>query len=189
MVGPEEWVWLLWLGQHQQPVINLVMCLLLVQGPRESDDVCFSFSQHPNIQDMVETWLVLTMICSIVIFSFVVNCDSYENFICKCLCMNKYIALDKLFMKKCCHYLTLQLLQKCKYSYSGFQAKVCTTFLALARLLSLSAYSNAYDSHLRSHTNDVLPIGATKINVYGHRTPENWYSIVFSGVLWPYLII
>ena len=109
MVGPEEWVWLVWLVQHHQTVINLVMCLLLVQGPRESDDVCFSFSQHPNIQDMVETWLVLTMIRSIVIFSFVVNCDSYENFICKCLCMNKYIALDKLFMKKCCHYLTLQL--------------------------------------------------------------------------------
>ena len=58
--------------------------------------------------------------------------------------------------------------------------------------------SDAYDSHLRSNTHDVLPIGATKINVYGHRTPENtnfclpkkvWYSIVFSGVLWPYLMI
>ena len=82
--------------------------------------------------------------------------------------------------------------------YSGFKAKVCTTFLALAWLLSLSACSNAYDSHLRSHTHDVLPIGATEINVYGHRTPENtkfglskkvWYSIVFSGVLWPYPMI
>ena len=56
---------------------------------------------------------------------------------------------------------------------SGFQAKVCTTFLALALLLSLSACSNAYDSHIRSHIHDVLPIGATEINVYGHRSPEN----------------
>ena len=82
--------------------------------------------------------------------------------------------------------------------YSGFQAKVCTTFLALAWLLTCSACFNAYDSHLRSLTHDVLPIGATKIDVYGHRNPENtnfclskkvWYSIVFSGVLWPYLMI
>ena len=55
---------------------------------------------------------------------------------------------------------------------SGFQAKVCTTFLALALLLSLSACSNAYDSHIRSHIHDVLPIGASEINVYGHRTPK-----------------
>ena len=82
--------------------------------------------------------------------------------------------------------------------YSGFKAKVCMTFSALAWLLSLSACSNASDSHLRSHTHDVLPIGATEINVYGHRTPENtnfclskkvWYSIVFSEVLWPYPMI
>ena len=70
--------------------------------------------------------------------------------------------------------------------YSWFQAKVCTTFLALACLLSLSACSNAYDSHLRSHSQDVLPIWATKINVYGHRSPE---STIFclkkkSDILW-----
>ena len=57
--------------------------------------------------------------------------------------------------------------------YSEFQAKLCTTFLALALLISLSACSNAYDTHLGSHTNDVLSIGATEIIRYGHRTPEN----------------
>ena len=72
------------------------------------------------------------------------------------------------------------------YRYSGFKAKMCTTFLALAWLGSLSACSNAYDSHLRSHSQDVLPIWATKINVYGHRSPE---STIFclkkkSDILW-----
>ena len=70
--------------------------------------------------------------------------------------------------------------------YSGFKAKMCTTFLALAWLGSLSACSNAYDSHLRSHSQDVLPIWATKINVYGHRSQE---STIFclkkkSDILW-----
>ena len=50
---------------------------------------------------------------------------------------------------------------------------MCTTFLALACLRSLSACSIAYDSHLGLHSHDVLPIGATEINVYGHRSPEN----------------
>ena len=62
---------------------------------------------------------------------------------------------------------------------------------------SLSACSNAYDSHLGSHINDVLLFGSTEINVYGHRTQENtifclkkvWYTIVFSGVQWPYTIV
>ena len=75
---------------------------------------------------------------------------------------------------------------------------MCTTFLALAWLGSLSACSNAYDSHLRSHSQDVLPIWATKINVYGHRSPEStifclkkkvWYSMVFFGVQWPYTLV
>ena len=82
--------------------------------------------------------------------------------------------------------------------YSGFQAKLCTTFAALAWLISLSACSNAYDSHLGSHSHDVLPIGATETNVYGHWTPENTIEyqpyffkqkIVLSGLLWPYTLI
>ena len=88
------------------------------------------------------------------------------------------------------HHRYLQILYQ--FKYSGLQAKVCMTFLALARLLCLFACSNAYDTHLGSHTRDVLPIGATEINVYGHSTQKNtnsclskkvWYSIVFSGVL------
>ena len=57
--------------------------------------------------------------------------------------------------------------------HSGFQAKLCTTLVALAWLTSLSDCSNAYDSHLGSHSHDVLPFGSTEIHVYGHRTPEN----------------
>ena len=134
MVGPEEWVWLLWLGQHQQPVINLVMCLLLVQGPRESDDVCFSFSQHPNIQDMVETWLVLTMICTIVIFSFVVNCGSYtRTLFCFLGCYNISISIliFVLFVCLCvnhhfCHYVS-------SFTFYDFQS-VCQLQIEIAAL-------------------------------------------------------
>ena len=57
--------------------------------------------------------------------------------------------------------------------YSGVQAKLCMTLLALARLISLSACSNAYFTNLWSHTHNVLTIAATEIIVYGHRTPEN----------------
>ena len=66
---------------------------------------------------------------------------------------------------------------------SGFQAKVCKPFLflALAWLLSLSACSNAYDTNLGSHTNDILSIGATEIIVYGFLQ-----KFVLSGLLWPY---
>ena len=75
---------------------------------------------------------------------------------------------------------------------SRFQAKLCRTFLALVSLVSLSACSNAFDSQLGSHTNDVLSIGATEIIGYGHKTPENTIEyqtffgrqkFVFSGVL------
>ena len=82
--------------------------------------------------------------------------------------------------------------------YSRFQAKLCRTFLALVWLLSLSACSNAFDTQLGSHTNDVLSIGATEIIRYGHRTPKNTIEyqtfferqkFVFSGFLWPYTSI
>ena len=53
-----------------------------------------------------------------------------------------------------------------KTKISGVQAKLCTTFLALAWLLCLSAPFNAYDSHWGTHTHDVLPIGADEIIVY-----------------------
>ena len=82
--------------------------------------------------------------------------------------------------------------------YSRFQAKLCRTFLALVWLISLSACSNASDTQLGSHTNDVLSIGATEIIGYGHKTSENTIEyqtfferqkFVFSGVLWPYTLI
>ena len=94
--------------------------------------------------------------------------------------------------------VVVKFISRLKWVYSGFKAKMCTTFLALVWLRSLSACSNAYDSHLGSHTHDVLSIGVTEINVYGHRSQENtifcflkkvWYSIVFSGVLWPYTLV
>ena len=82
--------------------------------------------------------------------------------------------------------------------YSGVQAKLCTTLLALAWLISLSACSNAYDTNLGSHTHDVLPIAATETIVYGHRTSENTkeyqtfffkQKFVFYGLLWPFTLI
>ena len=82
--------------------------------------------------------------------------------------------------------------------YCRFQAKLCRTFLALVWLVSLSACSNAFDTQLGSHTNDVLSIGATEIIGYGHRTPKNTIEyqtfferqkFVFSGFLWPYTSI
>ena len=52
------------------------------------------------------------------------------------------------------------------------------TFLALAPLLSLSACSNAYDTHLGSHTHDVLPIGAMK-SMYMVTVPQRTQIFVF----------
>ena len=71
------------------------------------------------------------------------------------------------------------------------------TFLALAPLLSLSACSNAYDTHLGSHTHDVLPIGAMK-SMYMVTVPQRTQIFVFqkkscillcSGLLWSYTMI
>ena len=66
----------------------------------------------------------------------------------------------------------------------GSRQKCAQPFLALAWLLSLSACSNAYDTHLGSHTNDILSIGATEIIVNGFLQ-----KFVFSWVLWPYKMI
>ena len=44
--------------------------------------------------------------------------------------------------------------------YSGFQAKWCKLFLALARLLTHSGCYNACDINVWSHTHDILPIEA-----------------------------
>ena len=72
--------------------------------------------------------------------------------------------------------------------YSGFEAKVCRTLLALAWLVSLSACFNAYDSHLRSPTHDILPIGATKINVYGQRDPENRNFCLLKSLIFDFVL-
>ena len=75
-------------------------------------------------------------------------------------------------------------------TYSGFQAKVCTTFLALAWLLSLSACSNASDSHLRSHTHDYLPIEAIEIYCKWSQEPRKHNflsfkkSLIFYCIFW-----
>ena len=68
----------------------------------------------------------------------------------------------------------------------------------LAWLTRLFASSNAYDSHLGWHSHDVLPIGVTETNVYGHWTLENTIEyqtffkrqkFVFSGLLLPCTLI
>ena len=59
-------------------------------------------------------------------------------------------------------------------SYSGRTLFLYMTLLCLySWLLSISGCSNAYDTNLGSHTHYVLPISATEIIVYGHRTSGN----------------
>ena len=54
-------------------------------------------------------------------------------------------------------------------SYSATEAKWCTAFVLLARLLSLSGCFIAHDTHVWSHTHHVLPIEANYTLKYGHR--------------------
>ena len=54
-------------------------------------------------------------------------------------------------------------------TYSATEAKWCTAFVLLARLLSLSGCFIAHDTHVWSHTHHILPIEAKEILKYGHR--------------------
>ena len=72
--------------------------------------------------------------------------------------------------------------------YSRVQAKWCTSFVVLARLLSHSGCSNAYDNHVWSHTHQLLPIAPTETPIYGHRTLGNT-NFCLRKKLWYYLAL
>ena len=60
-----------------------------------------------------------------------------------------------------------------KATYSRFQLDLCTAYLLLAQLLSLSGCSNAHDNQVWSHTHHVLPIEPLKTHTYGHSKLRN----------------
>ena len=82
--------------------------------------------------------------------------------------------------------------------------QIVQNLLALAWLISHSACSNVYDSHLGSHTHGVLPIGANEITVlcfciqnFGGKKSLIFFFVLlgpetifndFSGSNWQYII-